>query len=171
MMLWISLLFTLIKFTSLNKISAIIYVIAFSIMIAKQPSTEIEIYYTNKEKRNELIDYTSNNLENIYLIDSFTSLEYFYPTLIYEIMPNNYMQNIVLCGSYMTNNPIINYQLNKYNLKSALVDCVDNQKCYLIDNKNTEIKKQYLKEHYNMDVDFIVEYESNLLKVYKLITK
>lgn len=171
MMLWISLLFTLIKFTSLNKISAIIYVIAFSIMIAKQPSTEIEIYYTNKEKRNELIDYTSNNLENIYLIDTFTSLEYFYPTLIYEIMPNNYMQNIVLCGSYMTNNPIINYQLNKYNLKSALVDCVDNQKCYLIDNKNTEIKKQYLKEHYNMDVDFIVEYESNLLKVYKLITK
>ena len=171
MILWMSLLLTLIKFTSLNKISAIIYVIAFSIMIDKQPSTEIEIYYINKEKRNELIDYTSNNLENIYLIDTFTSLEYFYPTLIYEIMPNNYMQNIVLCGSYMTNHPIINYQLDKYNLISALVDCVDNQKCYLIDNKHIEIKKEYLKEHYNMNIDFIVEYESNLLKVYKLVSK
>ena len=39
MILWMSLLLTLIKFTSLNKISAIIYVIAFSIMIDKQPST------------------------------------------------------------------------------------------------------------------------------------
>ena len=172
--LWVSLLMIVLYLNKFNNrfflvtlsISCIICSITFFIGNNAYDKSMIDDI---SNKRTSLIEYCSDNKDNIYLMDTFTSIDYFYPLEIFEELPSEYMDNIILLGSYMTHSPIINNQLESFNLNSAIYDCINNDKCFVIDNKNVEIKKTYIKEHYDLNVDFVKVNGEESFNVYKLV--
>lgn len=170
LLLWLGLLVVLIYYLDISKyvimgLSVIVLGFAYG---AKY--NEFVDYQEAKQRRDNLIAYTSEHKENIYFIDTFTSIKFFNPTKAYENMPKGYMDNIMLMGAYTTNHPVMNEMLKKYEISSGMRDCINNDKCYVIDNRFVENKKIYYKEHYDMEVSFEEVYHCDDFVVYRLVS-
>lgn len=170
LLLWLGLLFSLLYYLEISRtvmvgLSVITFIFAY---MAKY--NEYVDYQGTKQRRDSLIAYTSEHKDNLYLIDTFTSIKFFSPTKAYELMPVGYMDNIMLMGAYTTNHPVMNEMLEKYEISSGMYDCVNNDKCYVIDNRFVENKKIYYKEHYKMEVSFEEVYHCDDFVVYQLLS-
>lgn len=111
--------------------------------------------YNAYMRRRETVDYDilqtylTENKDILFCADTFT-LQDAFKYKVFTPMQEGDWQNLVECGSWIFNSPIVNNQLAQFeyaNPVQALKSCNDNVR--LIDNNSPEKKMLYLKEHGN----------------------
>ena len=147
----------------------------------------INIYNSHKKnniqdynlKRN-IIDYASQNKQNAYVYTSVLgniSLAY----NVYEKPKDNSFDNMRHMGDWDAYDKQYYVFKNKYNIDNIITDLYKKENLFLIDGdsfgadniirkNHIEIIIKYIKEHYNVDVDYkiIKEFENTNAKIYKL---
>ena len=103
----------------------------------------------NKERpQNGLLDEIENHQENYYFLDFTTTIQ----TLYFEwspwkALPVGYHDNFGYMGGVTTNFPDIVQNLKEKNIENPLQSLVK-ENIYLVDNYASEVKLNYLREHY-----------------------
>lgn len=103
----------------------------------------------NRERPNNgLLDEIENHQENYYFLDFTTTIQ----TLYFEwspwkALPVGYHDNFGYMGGITTNFPDIIQNLKKRNIENPLQSLVK-ENIYLVDNYASEVKLNYLREHY-----------------------
>lgn len=108
-----------------------------------------------------LQDYVEENQNTLFCADMFTFQDIFEYKVFVPVQEGD-CQNVITCGSWLFNSPIVNAQLSNYGYKSpvqALKSGNDNVR--LIDNNCPEKKMLYLTEH-DDGHNYSVEQDENI---------
>ena len=108
-----------------------------------------EDYYANHEVLKEIY----NDQDHLYI--SRTSLplwkRYYHP---YDLIPQGAMKNYSTFGDWIANTPLYVSVLNSYDVHNPYKDIVNNEKVYLIGNKdNLQLVEDYIRRHYYSDLE------------------
>lgn len=112
---------------------------------------EYNAYMRNKEKINYdiLQEYVEENKDVLYCADTFT-LQNIFKYKVFSPMREGQCENVIACGSGMTNSPIANAQTEKYGYNNPIQALKSgNDNVCLIDNNSPDKKVLYLTEHGN----------------------
>lgn len=128
----------------------------------------------------DLIEYTNENRQNVYLY-TVPSLQFrYYAYSVYEMPPKGAFSNLRVLGGWdMYTQNYYDFK-NRYNLEGKMIDFLKDN-VYLIDGdvywsgiKYENYKENiavFIKENYNKDVEFIEIKKFDNLTVYKVVEK
>lgn len=132
----------------------------------------------NYKKYREVLEYTSSHKENVYLYTVLSMNSRYLAYSVYERIPPNMFDNIRAIGGWdvYTEN-YYNFK-NRHKLNELLLELVEKDNVYLIDQNVREKGKYYsdyiehivvfLKDHYNINAEYEVVKEIGKIKIYKL---
>ena len=128
----------------------------------------------------DLIEYTNENRQNVYLY-TVPSLQFrYYAYSVYEMPPKGAFSNLRVLGGWdMYTQNYYDFK-NRYNLEGKMTDLLKDN-VYLIDGdvywsgRRYENYKEnialFIKENYNKDVDFIEIKKFDNLTIYKVVER
>lgn len=161
-----------------TKLAMTIFVMIFSIIVIKNTYKDA-IWYDKEDFKvyREIIEYTSNNKENAYL---YTVLlrDRFLAYSVYEKIPDNSFSNLRPLGDWDTYTQNYYEFKERYEIDNIMNALYEKDNVYLIFgkfrwgkvyNNYIDIIVEYIKEHYNVKVEYKVVKEFNEnIRIYKL---
>ncbi len=158
-------------------------VMAKTLIIIYMIITIICTYYCNKyfkykDRRinietDEIIEYTSNHKENAYVY-TYGLKNGFLQYSILKRFPDNTFSNLMQMGEWDTYTENYYEFKNRYNISNIMIDLYKKDNLYLIGDNLSKIKYvdiiiQYIKEHYNTNINYkVIKEFSGSFKVYKI---
>ncbi len=118
----------------------------------------------------ELLAYTRQNEEQLYLIDPFTD-QTAYRYDVFKAYQEGELKNRTYFGGWLTHSPIYEKVLNNYGYRNAfqaLKSSDRDERIYLIDNYYPEEKLLYLEEHYGVKYSLEIVDTIGKYNVYQL---
>lgn len=180
------LMYTLLDLIKLNNKKIIQYTFIVFIMITSILELKQNIYFAKLYKKEdysvykEILEYTSSHKENAYLY-TLVMHDRYLAYSIYEKIGDNTFLNVRPLGDWDMYTANYYSFKKRYNIENLIESLYKNDNVYLISGdviweenyqEYINIVKKYIKEHYNIEVQYnVIKEFSNNIKIYKLIEK
>lgn len=162
-----------------NKITkiliAILIVISIFAIFKNTLKDSQKININNFSSLRQAINYTNQHKENVYLYTTLSMRYRFFCYTVYEKIPDDTFSNLQPTADWSIYTENYYKFKERYNLNNLITDLYLKDNMYLIDDaRNRGIYlnriKQYIKEHYNINVKFEeTENFNNKIKIYKVM--
>lgn len=118
----------------------------------------------------EFYDNLYADTSSLYL-ESTSSIFYMNAYEMWDVFPEGLSRNQYSLGNWLTNSPITNDILRRYDVRNPFRDLIDNPNVYLIDNYNIDMELSYIKRNYNKDAKAALVKSVHGFLVYKIYTE
>lgn len=118
-----------------------------------------------------LLEYVNEDKTGHYFMDASTA-HYGYGTAWNRAYPQDYCENLIWLGGWYLNSPLAFEQWEQNGVTNPMQDMCEMEESYVIDQYNhIGIIVDYLREHYNSDIDAVLVNNVEKYSIYKIVSE
>ncbi|MEJ8734534.1 hypothetical protein [Mediterraneibacter sp. ICN-202921] len=164
------------KYAVVNIVYLTIFVLT-GVGLILENREKVSMYENKNEQYKIAYDYINSHSEVLFVGSSTTINEISYSDPVFEIGTQMSSENVIKLGSWDIYSSRYYHQANKYGIEDKdrlILGMVDNKNVnYIVQKQNKEeliILEQYMKEHTEKDIDFVLKDEVSGMSIYQVVT-